>query len=264
MQSITSRDNALFKQLIKLGKSARQRKISGQTILDGIHLIQSYSAALGAPTCLIVSESAFDSIDTRDLLRKVTAQQEVKTVVLSDTLFHLAAPVKSPTGIMALITIPENKTYPSQHETSRIMLEAIQDPGNLGSILRTAAAAGVNEVYLSSDCTDVWSPKTLRAAMGGHFLLNIHEHANLIAIAQQLSGKIITTSLQAEKSLYQTSLTGSVTFIFGNEGMGLSHEVSMIASEQVTIPMPGKTESLNVAAAAAICLFERVRQLTMK
>lgn len=264
MQPITSCDNPFFKQLVKLEKSARQRKTSSQTLLDGIHLIQSYYAALGAPMCLIMSESASKSTEINNFLRKIAPQQKVKNMIFADALFHQISPVKSPTGIIALIAIPKNKTRTNQHETCCIMLEAIQDPGNLGSIFRTAAAAGVNDVYLSSDCTDVWSPKTLRAAMGAHFLLRIHEHADLIAIAQKFHGKIVTTSLQAQKSLYQTQLTGPVTFIFGNEGAGLSDEVSKIASDRVTIPMLGKTESLNVAAAAAVCLFERVRQIAKK
>lgn len=261
MQPITSRDNPFFKQLIKLGKSARHRKISKQTLLDGSHLIQSYYAALGAPTSLVISESASDSTETNDFLHQMTSKQSIKIVMLSDALFQQASPVKTPTGIMALISIPDTKAATTKYPACCILLEAIQDPGNLGSILRTAAAAGVNDIYLSSECSDVWSPKTLRAAMGAHFLLRIHEHANLITTAQQFAGKIIATALRANKSLYETSLTGSVAFIFGNEGTGLSEEILMLASNPVTIPMPGKTESLNVAASVAICLFERVRQV---
>lgn len=262
MQPITSRDNPFFKRLVKLGKSARQRKISSQTLLDGMHLIQSYyDAGLSAPTSLIISESAFKSSEITHFLENIASKQDTEIIVLSNALFHQVSPVKTPTGILALISIPTFKIHSNIKNAFCIMLEAIQDPGNLGSILRSAAAAGVNDVYLSNDCNDVWSPKTLRAAMGAHFLLCIHEHSNLITIAQQLQGKIITTSLQAQRSLYHISLTGPVTFIFGNEGMGLSADLSMVASEQVTIPMPGKTESLNVAAAAAICLFERVRQV---
>lgn len=260
MQPITSRDNPFFKQLVKLGTSARQRKTSRQTLLDGIHLIQSYYAALGPPISLIASESGYDSAEISTLLREIESKQPIKTILLSDALFQQVSPVKTPTGIMALIAIPKTKKHNNTNNAFGIMLEAVQDPGNLGSIIRTSAAAGVNDIYLSNDCTDAWSPKSLRAAMGAHFLLCIHEHSNLIAVAQQHQGKIITTSLQAKKSLYQTKLTGPVTFIFGNEGTGLSEELSDVINEQITIPMPGKTESLNVAAAVAVCLFERVRQ----
>ena len=260
MQPITSRDNPFFKQLVKLGSSTRQRKISGQTLLDGVHLIQSYYAALGPPASLIISESGYNSTEIRSLLRETASKQPVKTTLLNDALFQQVSPVKTPAGIMALITIPNTKKHTITNNAFGIMLEAIQDPGNLGAIIRTAAAAGVHDIYLSKDCTDVWSPKTLRAAMGAHFLLCIHEHSNLIAVAQQRQGKIITTSLQAKKSLYQTKLTGPVTFIFGNEGTGLSKELFDVINEKITIPMPGYTESLNVAAAVAVCLFEQVRQ----
>ncbi|MDP1559493.1 MAG: RNA methyltransferase [Nitrosomonas sp.] len=263
MQPITSRDHPFFKQLVKLGKSARQRKTSGLTLLDGIHLIQAYDAALGSPVSLIMSESGRESAEIKNLLCAIDYERKTKTTILSDALFHQVSPVKTPIGIMALISIPEIKSVSdNKHKAFYILLEAIQDPGNLGSILRSAAAAGVSDVYLSSDCTHAWSPKTLRAAMGAHFLLRIHENSNLVETAQQFHGKIIATSLQAKKHLYQTQLAGPIAFAFGNEGMGLSNELSQVTSEQVTIPMPGKTESLNVAAAAAICLFEKVRQTT--
>lgn len=265
MQSITSRDHPFFKQLVKLGKSARQRKTHGLTLLDGIHLIQAYHAALGSPISLVVSKTGCESTEIKKLLATIESKHKTKIITLSDALFRQVSLVKTPSGVMALIAIPEAKpTSTNKLEAFYVMLEAIQDPGNLGSIIRSAAAAGVSDAYLSSNCTDAWSPKTLRAAMGAHFLLCIHEKSDLIEIARHFYGRVISTSLQAEKSLYQTQLTGSIAFVFGNEGMGLSNEVSRVISEQITVPMPGKTESLNVAAAAAICLFEKVRQTTIE
>ena len=132
--------------------------------------------------------------------------------------------------------------------------------GNLGSILRSAAAANVRDVYLSKHCTDAWSPKTLRAAMGAHFFLRIHENSDLIQITGKFPGSVIATSIQATKNLFETSLSGPTAFAFGNEGSGLSREMIEAAHDNMAIIMPGKTESLNVAAAAAICFFEKVRQ----
>ena len=140
-----------------------------------------------------------------------------------------------------------------------VLLEAIQDPGNLGAMLRTAAAAGVDAVYLSKGCAEVWSPKALRAGMGAQFALALHEHADLTLIARELKS-LIATSLDAQQSLYDLDLSGPVAFVFGNEGAGLSPALLDTATHQVKIPMPGKVESLNVAAAAAVCLFECVRQ----
>jgi TrmH family RNA methyltransferase len=116
-------------------------------------------------------------------------------------------------------------------------------------------------VYLSNGCADAWSPKTLRAAMGAHFLVRVHEGANLAEIARAFRGKVIASILGAKKSLYQMRLTGPVAFLFGNEGAGLTDELLEAAHERITIPMPGGAESLNAAAAAAVCFFERVRQM---
>lgn len=264
MKFITSRDNPFFRQLIKLEDSARQRKTTGLTLLDGIHLVSAYHIALGLPKNFIVSESGCENVEIKRFLAGLRTGADADVMVLSDALFREASPVKTPTGIMALISIPPAASIPVHRDerggTFCVLLEAIQDPGNLGSILRSAAAAGASDVYLSGDCTDAWSPKTLRAAMGAHFLLRIHERSDLATVARTFSGKVIATTLKAETSLYQTRLTGPIAFVFGNEGMGLSEAVLQAASEQISIPMQGGTESLNAAAAAAVCFFERVRQ----
>ena len=264
MRFITSRDNAFFKQLIRLSGSAQERKETGLTLLDGVHLISAYRRALGQPKSLIVSETGCDSIEIKRFFREEGEETTgTKVVVLPDSLFQAASPVKTPTGIIALVPIPKAEDIPAQsgrEESFSVLLEAMQNPGNMGSILRSAAAAGASDVYLSDGCADPWSPAGLRAAMGAHFLLRIHEQADLPQVARTFNGKVIATSLKAKMSLYQTALTGPVAFVFGNEGMGLSDLILQASSEQISIPMPGGTESLNAAAAAAVCFFERVRQ----
>ena len=142
-----------------------------------------------------------------------------------------------------------------------VLLEAIQDPGNLGTMLRSATAAGVDAVYLSAGCADAWSPKVLRGGMGAHFATQIIEQADLIAIAQAFDGIVCATALDAPNSLFHTDLTGKVGFAIGNEGAGLSAPLRAVTKCAITIPMPGQIESLNAAAALAVCVFERVRQL---
>lgn len=265
MKFIASRDNAFFKQLIRLAGSSQERKTAGLTLLDGIHLISAYRRALGEPRWLIVSETGWDSSEIRHLLGEHAGKTGTKAVMLPNSLFQAASPVKTPTGIMALVPIPKAEDIPawaSRREASfSVLLEAMQNPGNLGSILRSAAAAGASDAYLSDGCADAWSPATLRAATGAHFLLRIHEQSDLAHIASTFNGKVIATSLKAKMSLYETTLTGAVAFVFGNEGAGISDKILAVASDQVVIPMPGGTESLNAAAAAAICFFERVRQV---
>ena len=274
MKFITSRDNPTFKELVKLQESSRQRRIAGLTLLDGIHLVEAYFA-LGEPEKLVVSETGRENPEIRFLLEKVTkvtqvtkgggASREAIAIVLPDALFREVSTVKAATGLMAVVQIPSPEAIPMQKrgqaESFRVLLEAIQDPGNVGSILRSAAAAGASDVYLSNGCADAWSPKTLRAAMGAHFLVRIHEGANLAEVARAFRGKVIASILGAKKSLYQMRLTEPVAFMLGNEGAGLSDELLQVAHERVTIPMPGGAESLNAAAAAAVCFFERVRQM---
>ena len=263
MPIITSREHPVIKQLVKLEKPSNFRKKINLTLLDGPHLVQTYVAVVGAPTNLIVNQSRIDHDEIKQLLELIARQKKTKIYHVSDALFRHVSPVKTPTGILATIPIPTTTTTPiNQNNAFYVLLESIQDPGNLGSILRSAAAANVSDVFLSSDCADTWSPKTLRAAMGAHFYLTIHEHCNLQAVIQRFNGKVkfIATALRAEKNLYRTSLTGPLAFVIGNEGRGVSEVISQAATEIISISMPGKTESLNAAAAAAICFFEKVRQ----
>lgn len=261
MKYITSCRNTIFKQLVGLDESSKKRRVSGLTILDGAHLVNSYYEKIGSPQCLFINESGHKNPEIKKLL-SLEDSKAVEVYVLSDSLFRNISPVKTPTGIIALVAIPtlEDITV-RKGDNFCTLLESIQDPGNLGSILRSAAAAGVCDIYMSDGCADAWSPKALRAAMGAHFILRIHEKSDLTRIAQDFQGQVIATALKSDKSLYELSLDGPIAFIFGNEGAGLSELMYQAANEKVTIPMPGKAESLNVAAAAAICFFERVRQL---
>ncbi len=259
MPVITSRDHPLIKQLIQLEGSSQYRKKTDLTILDGIHLIQIYSSILGKPENLIVSEFYFD--ENKCFIDVLFGHKPPKITIISDSLFRVISPVKTPTGILALISKPIlQEANHRKKVVLSVLLEAIQDPGNMGSILRSAAAANASNIYLSKHCADAWSPKTLRAAMGAHFFLHIHEDSDLRQIAQEFTGTVIATTIQATQSLFEISLAGPTAFIFGNEGAGLSAEMIQAAHTNIAITMPGKTESLNVAAAAAICFFEKVRQ----
>lgn len=261
MKVITSRDNPFFKQLVKLAASTKQRRAADLVLLDGVHLVSAYRRARGLPENVIVSESGYKDAEIMQLLAERGERQEAVTM-LSDALFRQISPVKTPIGIMALVPILSREAIPVHGgENFCVLLEAIQDPGNVGSILRSAAAAGASDVYLSDGCADAWSPKTLRAAMGAHFMIRIHEQVDLLDTARNFDGRVIAANLKAKQNLYQAQLIGPVAFVFGNEGAGLSEEILGTADEQITIPMPGGTESLNAAAAAAVCFFERVRQL---
>ena len=142
-----------------------------------------------------------------------------------------------------------------------MVLERIQDPGNIGTILRSAAAAGVGQVVLSADCADTWSPKVLRAGMGAHFALRLFVEPDLAAWRERCHVPLLVTALRRNSvSLYDYDLRAPAAWLFGNEGAGVSGTMLAAASRLVHIPMAAQTESLNVAMAATVCLFEQMRQ----
>jgi TrmH family RNA methyltransferase len=256
MKHISSRDNPFFKELLKLAGASRQRKKTGQTLLDGIHLVEAYLASGHQPQHLLVTEAASQDREVAVLLKKLSG---VPLTQLDDSLFAELSELKTLSGILALIEQPGPSMSPANSRFC-LLLEDIQDPGNLGSMLRSAAAAGCDAVFLSQGCADAWSPKVLRAGMGGHFVISIHESVDLLAVAAVFQGKLLAGSLNAKTSLYDCDLRGKLAFAIGNEGAGLSESFLAVASQRITIPMPGKIESLNAAAAAAVFLFEAARQ----
>lgn len=254
MKTIRSRDNPFFKELLKLAGSPRQRRQSALTLLDGAHLLAAWLNTGKMPQHILLNETAQGDGEIAALLQRAG---NVPATLLDDVLFDRLSELKTATGVIALIPIP-----PPQENTDcrfALLLEDIQDPGNLGSMIRSAAAAGCDAVFLSPGCADAWSPKVLRAGMGGQFALDVHESVDLVETAERFVGEVYATAPKAARSLYDCALGGNIAFAVGNEGAGLS-PVLLHVCEAVRIPMPGKMESLNAAAAAAICLFEAMRQ----
>ncbi|BCK87550.1 23S rRNA (guanosine-2'-O-)-methyltransferase RlmB [Sideroxyarcus emersonii] len=256
IKRISSRDNPFYKSLHKLSSSSRERHAAGQTLLDGPHLLRAFLDSGHRPRHLLLNEQALQEAEIVALL---DACADVPQTQFDDALFAQLSELKTPNGLLALIDIPSAGSQ-AAHSRLALMLEDIQDPGNLGSMLRSAAAAGCDAVFLSPGCADAWSPRVLRAGMGGHFVLDIMQSADLLKVATEFTGKILAASLQAEKSLYDCNLRGKLAFAIGNEGAGLSRGLLDAAQQHFVIPMPGKVESLNAAAATAVCLFEAVRQ----
>jgi RNA methyltransferase, TrmH family len=250
---ITSRDNPIFKHLKKLADNARERRAEGKTLLDGVHLIESYCQTFGEPELVIIPEGK-STIEATQLMQQL---EHVNTIMFPTLMFAELTPVATSTGILAIVKTP--KISPPNQVDFALMLEDIQDPGNLGSMLRTALGAGVEAVYLSKGCTDAWSPKALRGGQGAQFYLPLIEGIDLVETMQGFAGNTYATTMDGE-SLYAQDLTKPSAFIIGNEGAGLSDKVMKAASHQISIPMHHNLESLNAAAATAICLFERVRQ----
>jgi TrmH family RNA methyltransferase len=255
MKLLHSRDNPFFKELKKLSTSARERAERKQALLDGAHLLQAYIDAGKQPQHVLLNAAALQHEEIISLLNRLS---NVPLTQLDENLFNQLTGLKSPSGILALIDIPVT-TQPVAQSRFALLLENIQDPGNLGSMLRTAAAAGCDAVFLSPACADAWSPKALRGGMGAHFVIDIHADASLPAVARAFAGKVYAAVPGAEVSLHDCDLRGRVAFAIGNEGAGVSAEL-LLAAVPCAIKMPGRVESLNAAAAAAVCLFEAVRQ----
>lgn len=250
---ITSRDNPKFKQLKRLADSARERRQSGQTLLDGVHLLSSYMQQYGAPELLLIAEGE----SNREVTDFIQMQQDLPCLMMPALMFSELSPVASPSGVMALINTPSLPVPDAAQFV--LLLEDIQDPGNLGSMLRSALAAQVDAVYLSTGCCDAWSPKALRGGQGAQLFLPLIERADLLQVADQFAGQVFATSMQGD-SIFSTDMRAACALVMGNEGAGISAELLQKAHARVAIPMQANVESLNVAAACAICLFERVRQ----
>lgn len=256
MKRIDSAANPAFKTLRRLVESSRERKKASRSILDGAHLVSAYTEHVGRPEQLIVSRQGLERREIRALLERAEGAEVIQ---LGDALFDSLSSVATSTGILAVVETPRGQPVPGVMETC-VMLEDLQDPGNLGSILRSCAAAGVDHVLLSRGSAHAWSPRVLRAGMGAHFALTIYEGVDLLAAARNFPGRRIATRLKAQRTIFEEDLTGRLALMLGNEGAGLSPALLAAADAVASIPMPGKAESLNVAAAAAVCLFERVRQ----
>jgi RNA methyltransferase, TrmH family len=237
---LRSRDNPRVKRWVNLVRDARLRRKEGRLIVEGPHLVQAALQAGLQPHAVLVSESGQAN---EEIVRLAS-----RPVVLSDRLFAGIVDAESPPGIAAEISIPEGKAS----EGDAVFLEGIQDPGNVGAIIRSAAAFGVKAVVLDSACADPWSPKALRAGMGGHFRIGIA--ADFEARLKSFKGTLACTVVRGGKPL--RDLPSPIGWIFGGEGQGVSEAVARLAKLKVTIAMATGSESLNVAAAAAICLYE--------
>jgi TrmH family RNA methyltransferase len=257
IERITSRQNAHFKLAHKLAESGRERHKARKLLLVGTRLVDAYARQFGfSDLLLLANEAGLAHPEVQALLAAVAPRQ---TFLLADELFADIAQVETPEGILGVAALPQVPSRPK--DDFRVLIDGVQDPGNLGGLLRTAAAAGVTSAHLAKGCADPWSPKSLRGGMGAQFVLPIRERVELANALAGFRGDVIATVPRASRSIHEVDLTGPVAFLFGSEGRGLGEEGQALATQLVRIPMADGVESLNVAAAAAVCCFERLRQV---
>ncbi|AME24467.1 MAG: RNA methyltransferase [Pseudomonadota bacterium] len=258
MKSITSRDNPLYKRLKALAGSTAQQRRSGHALLEGLHLADAYLQAAGQPETCVVTEGALQHDEAREIVARI---DPTRVHTLPDALFGQLSGVVHGVG-MVLLVDRIAPVLPVRVDQTCIVLDGVQDAGNVGSILRSAAAAGIQHVFCAPGTVYAWSSKVLRAGMGAHFLLNVFEDVEAADLRSRLEPevRVTITDSHGAKALYDIDLSGPLAWVMGNEGAGVSTFWRDHAALRVTIPQPGGMESLNVAAAAAVCIFEQCRQ----
>jgi TrmH family RNA methyltransferase len=255
---ITSPDNPVVRRLRRLADSARACREAGRTLAEGLHVIE---AALDARVEIVTLATrgspagAVAALVERVLKSSATARQ----IELGAALYDAISPVEHGLGVLAEIAIPASESaLPAGADA--VYLDAVQDPGNVGTLLRTAAAAGVRRVVTGAGCAYAWGPKVMRAAMGAHFALHITEDGDVAGVANDFRGTVIAADVEGEDLYAAEWGRGPTLWLFGSEGQGLSREARAAARLRLRIPLAAPVESLNVSAAAAVCLFEQARR----
>ena len=265
---ISSKDNPLFKEIRLLqatgSKGQKARMTSGQALLEGIHLVQTW---VGDPALKMLVTSEL-GLQNREIAEAVYSHLEVcpdtKVFQLDSALWDLLSELVNAPHIAGLLDLPKTCLAPAQSmETLAgdvVILDRIQDAGNVGSILRTAAAAGFTQVIALSGCAHLWSTKVLRAGMGAHRLLDLYEGWSNQQVLSAVTAPLLAATADAEQDLYslKKELLHPVAWVMGSEGQGISEDL-MAQARGVSIPIDPRVESLNVSTAAAVCLFETLR-----
>lgn len=264
MKTITSRANPLYRQWLSDVKHAGRP--AHPIWLEGVHLCQAWLEHRGQPQWALFALEAQDNPEIRALTAMVDADLQAWLPQ------NLLAGLSTLTSVPAVVFIAEHGPGlsippPALQRGTCVLIDDVQDPGNVGSLLRTAAAAGVQTIYAGPGTAACWSPKVLRAGQGAQFALRIHESVDLVELVRSWQAKpnrpaLLATALDnSAESLYGLQLNQDVAWVFGHEGRGVSPSLLALADHRVFIPHDtAAVESLNVGIAAAICLFEQRRQ----
>lgn len=251
-ERISSKDNPLLKELRRVAQDPGGYRRSGRIWIEGDHLCRAARDRGLRPPVAVFAEDAWDS------LRHEWMDVAERIVLLPQELLAGISSLESPAPMGFVLDLPERPAL--LPTAASVILDRVQDAGNVGTMLRTAAASGCGAVYLLRGCAGVWSPKVLRSAMGAHFVIPVFEDPPWEQVLNIVPRPIYATHMQADTVLYELDLKEPVTWIFGNEGQGISDALVAKCSALVRIPQADGVESLNVAASAAICLYEGVRQ----
>lgn len=257
MHAISSRQNRFYKEWLRVAQGAGGSR-SNLILLEGVHLCSAWLQHVGAPNAVLLDQGHINENALTELCEALA--HDVPIYALSSRLFEGLSDVVSPQGVIFVVPKP-TPLIPKEINQTCVLLDRIQDPGNLGTILRTAAALEIKHVFLTPGTVSAWSPKVLRSAQGAHFLTAIHEQVDFAQWVRVLKIPLALTLLDSQsRSLYDSNLQGPIAWAFGNESQGVDLHWLSAAKHRLIIPHAAQIESLNVSVAAAVCLFEHRRQ----
>lgn len=254
---ITSNTNQQMKNIATLIKKAKARKEQGIFVVEGRKMFTEVPREWLRG--VYVSESFLNQEDAKTLLTDVTYE------VVSDSVFKNISDTQTPQGILCLVKIPQYELTQLLQgtKTHLLILESIQDPGNLGTMLRTGEGAGITGVIMNQTTVDLFNPKTIRSTMGSIYRVPYYVSENLNETIQELKAqgvKVYAAHLRGEMQYDEPDYTDGTAFLIGNEGNGLSDEIADLADSYIKIPMEGRVESLNAAISASLLMYETNRQ----
>ena len=259
MQIISSKENELIKHIKKL-KDKKERDISNEYIIEGVKLIQEAIQEKAKIKQIIICEECEKAEAIPKEIMYEIARYEC--IYITKKLYNYLTEVKTPQGILAVIEKESNEKNIDYTQEIIVALDGIQDPGNLGTILRTVDSIGLTQILVSKDTADSYNPKVVRSTMGAIFRVKIIECEDLEKTLKEIKRhkfEIVVTSLQTKNSIYDIDYNKKV-IVIGNEANGVQEKIQQLADKKVKIPMLGKTESLNASVATGIILYEYVRQ----
>lgn len=259
MQVISSKDNELIKHIKKL-KDKKYRDEKNEYVIEGVKLIEEAVQEKAKIKKIIVCE---DTTRTYEIPTQVMLEiARYDCVYVTEKIFTSITQVTNPQGIMAIIERNSKNNIIDYTQDIIVALDNVQDPGNLGTILRTADSIGLKQIIVTKDTVDAFNSKVVRSTMGAIFRIEIIEVEELAYVIKEMRKhhfKLMVTSLQTENSIYDIEFNKKI-IVIGNESNGVSKEIQEMADEKAKIPMLGKTESLNASVAAGIVMYEYVRQ----
>lgn len=261
MQLITSKDNEIIKNIKKL-KDKKYRDEQKQFIIEGIKLIEEAIEENAKIKMIIVCEECMKEQCIEQRLLYQIAKYDC--IYVSEKVFSTITEVKNPQGMLAIIEMENSEEKIKYDEDVIFVLDGIQDPGNLGTILRTIDSVGLSQIIVSKDTVDAYNPKVVRSTMGAIFRVKVIESQDLIRTIRNIKKhkyEVLATSLDTDNSIYDVEYNKKV-IVIGNESNGVSKGILDIADGKAKIPMLGKTESLNAAVATSVIAYEYVRQKT--